>query len=282
MEPAPSAVLVVDDHPTNRLKLSLAVQNSGPCDRAGARRRRSSRAAARRPVRPRAAGHHDAGDGRLSGAAAHEGRPEAARDPGHRDLLLARGAGERRRLHRTRCRGLPAQDLRSAAAAGTGQFQPGEETAARCRRQADGIHSRDLRQIRPGQHRLRPGREQGQSGADPDRGLDRLFGYRGLHDHRGEHAGRADVPHAERIHAGGDRADHPARRGGQRLSRRRHPRPCSTSRCATPAMPTMRSRRRSKSWPPPARGCSPTCRSSPGSGSIPARSFPARWVPATG
>ena len=82
----PCVVLVVDDHPTNRLKLSLAVKiwAMRPSWRSNGvealERLRSGR------FDLVLLGHHDAGDGRLPGAAGDEGRPEAARDPGHRHL----------------------------------------------------------------------------------------------------------------------------------------------------------------------------------------------------
>ena len=101
------------------------------------------RCCATRAVRPAAARHRDAGDGRLPGARAARRRPAAARPAGDRDLV-ARGPRQRRALHRARRRGLPAQAGQPGAAEGAHRRQPREEAPARPAEGA-GAALRDLR-----------------------------------------------------------------------------------------------------------------------------------------
>ncbi len=103
---------------------------------AGAQRRhrgkRPHRAgdASPRVVRPRAARHGDAGDERLPGPRAAQGRSAAARRARHRDVV-ARRHRQRRALHRARRRRLPAEAGQSGAAESAHRSKPREEAAAR-------------------------------------------------------------------------------------------------------------------------------------------------------
>ena len=89
-----------------------------------------ARAAGRAAVRPRAARRADAGARRLRRSGGHQGDADAARHSGDHDFGARRDA-EHRALHRARRRGLPAQAVRSGAAARADQRLTGEEAAAR-------------------------------------------------------------------------------------------------------------------------------------------------------
>ena len=136
MTSASAAILVVDDNENNRYTLSRRLKRQATRDLATADERpRGARVAAARPfdlvlldiMMPEIDGYR--------GARADQGRPGAARHPGHHDLGRQRDR-QRRALHRARRRGLPAQAVQPRAAEGAGRRLPGEQAPARPRGRA--------------------------------------------------------------------------------------------------------------------------------------------------
>src|SRR5262249_4427180 len=108
---------------------ALSLEHGGLRHDRGERRRRRGGAGKRAQTRPDPDGHPDAGNGRLRGHAAHQGRSGAEVDPGDRRHLLRavgrRGEGAQRRLRRLHRQALqPAPD----AGQGTRNHRLGERT----------------------------------------------------------------------------------------------------------------------------------------------------------
>ena len=127
---APARLLVADDNKVNRLLLTRSLELQGHSVACAENGRVALEMLRREPLRPAAARHGDAGDGRLPGARAADRRPAAARPAGDRHLV-ARRHRQRRALHRARRRGLPAQAGQPGAAEGAHRREPREEAPAR-------------------------------------------------------------------------------------------------------------------------------------------------------
>ena len=72
METQPGRILVVDDHKTNRLKMSFAVKKEGHEVETAENGLEAMEMLLATAIRPRPAGHHDARDGWLRSVRADE------------------------------------------------------------------------------------------------------------------------------------------------------------------------------------------------------------------
>ena len=114
----PARILVVDDNEDNRYTLTRRLEREGYEQvELATNGREALDLIAQRPFDLDPARHHDAGDERLRGARAPEGRRPAAPHPGDHDLGDL-GARQRGPLHRARGRGLSAEAVQLGAAQG--------------------------------------------------------------------------------------------------------------------------------------------------------------------